>query len=490
MSEALGDVVEVEVIRNPSKEAVSATTTEAFGEELKIDIDRYLQRSVIPHGRELAVVPKQPSSSEKPNSAEPDPRPVLACMAIVPTPLNVAGAPMCAAQVGFVATRAACRNRGHIRRLYRAFCAACPPAEYPLQIIAGIPNFYRTLGFEYALDLPFPGTVPPTFPSDTAGRYALVRVTTPALAATYLAVRRRAWEPLVGVSRAFSTPADLLDATTDALGDIPVVDTDVAQDFYLITEAGAEGTSGTGEISEAAVVAQFLLQSSFDHLSVSELWVREDVDGDGIDEVVRVAVAQARRDCAGVRCWPSVQRPVQPHVAARTLALMQGAEPAFCWGRTYAWYARIPCYTAFLRRLQPVLTARLAGARARVAALRLPETYTLYVALPFVENVALTLADGGARVAGIDAVDEDVLGKVSGNTYNNVMVRFCNTGEPREDAHTFATLPPCAAVRLVLGHADIGELDRLYPDTVVLPVARTLLEVLFPRMSHIIDCAQ
>ena len=486
MSKTLGECTEVEVIRNPSKEEVSATTTEAFGEELKIDIDRYLQRSVIPNGRELAVVPKHaPETAATTNKDGADPRPVLACMAIVPTPLNVAGVPMCAAQMGFVATRAACRNRGHIRRLYHAFCAACPAAEYPLQIVAGIPNFYRTLGFEYALDLPFPGTVPTAFSSDTDGRYTLVRVTTPALAQTYLDVRARAWEPLVGVSRAFATPADLLAATTDALGEIPVVDTDLAQDFYLVTARDA-----AAEPCADAVVAQFLLQSSFDHLAVSELWVRDDVDTAGLDAVVRVAVAQARRDCAGVRCFPSVQCPVQPRVAARVLALMQAAEPAFCWGRTYAYYVRIPDCTGFLRRLQPVLTQRLAAAHDRVSALHLPAEYTLYVSLPYVENVAVVLADGGARVARIDAVDDAALGARSANLYNNVMIRFCNTGAPSEAAHTFAHLPPCAAVRLVLGHADIGELDRFFTDVIVLPVARTLLEILFPRMSHVIDCAQ
>ena len=181
---------------------------------------------------------------------------------------------------------------------------------------------------------------------------------------------------------------------------------------------------------------------------------------------------------------------MQPRVAERVLALLQAAEPAFCWGRTYAYYVRIPDYAGFLRLLQPMLTQRLEAARGRVEALHLPATYTLYVSLPFVQNIALVLADGGTRVAQIDTLADAALGALSANLYNNIMLRFCNTGEPSEAAHTFAHLPPCAAVRLVLGHADIGELDRFYTDVLVLPVARTLLEILFPRMSHIINCAQ
>ena len=132
--------------------------------------------------------------------------------------------------------------------------------------------------------------------------------------------------------------------------------------------------------------------------------------------------------------------------------------------RPYALYVRIPDMAAFFRQVAPALERRLAASALAGYA----GTLTLS---NYRQGVRLVFDDGRVKTAAPWALARDVVGQEFG----------IPSADPRRPAALF---PGLAWVQLALGYRSLDQLMATYPDCMVRTGdARALLDALFPR-SH------
>jgi hypothetical protein len=168
------------------------------------------------------------------------------------------------------------------------------------------------------------------------------------------------------------------------------------------------------------------------------------------DYVVGLALLQALKEtgCGEIQ----LAGPVSDQLVGLVCALGGMALPV-----ADQWLWRIPRVAALLSRLAPVLEERLATAGCGHF------TGTLRLNL-YRQAYALQLQRGTIKVEELGFVDAS-LGADGGD--------LC--------------IPPEAFMRLVLGYRSLAELRDSWPDLVVKPAARYLIEALFPRLdAHIL----
>ncbi|MGQ9553992.1 MAG: GNAT family N-acetyltransferase [Anaerolineae bacterium] len=136
-------------------------------------------------------------------------------------------------------------------------------------------------------------------------------------------------------------------------------------------------------------------------------------------------------------------------VLARIARFSAGPSP-----RGYQWLLHIPDIPRFLGRIAPVLERRLAG--SAFAGLSADIIFNL-----FREAFRLRFQDG-------KLVDVQPLG-------------FVDTSHPNDGGDI--QIPPDAFTRLVCGYRDVEELRDAWPDIVIKPEVRLLVEELFPKMT-------
>lgn len=78
---------------------------------------------------------------------------IVACACLFEQQWEYEGMPLRVGRPEFVATHPAYRHRGLVRTLFELLHARSEAKEHLVQALAGIPNFYRQFGYEYALDL-------------------------------------------------------------------------------------------------------------------------------------------------------------------------------------------------------------------------------------------------------------------------------------------------------------------------------------------------
>jgi predicted N-acetyltransferase YhbS len=122
--------------------------------------------------------------------------------------------------------------------------------------------------------------------------------------------------------------------------------------------------------------------------------------------------------------------------------------------RTTQWEFRIPSLKRFLTKIAPVLERRLAGSTFRSIS-------TDFVLNLFTEACLLRIV--GGRIAEVRPLDHvDTFMGAEGGTLN---------------------IPPDAWMRLLFGDRGVDELHESWPDIIVKPQDRTLVNALFPRME-------
>jgi hypothetical protein len=136
--------------------------------------------------------------------------------------------------------------------------------------------------------------------------------------------------------------------------------------------------------------------------------------------------------------------------------------PLVCLGRSlgsalsmpYQWLLRLPDIPALLTKLAPVLERRVAASPFR-------ELTTDLCLNLFREAFVLHFREGQLRAVTRAGFVDFSMGAEGGD----------------------ANLPPDAFVRLLFGYRTLDELDDAWPDIVVRPASRYLLEVLFSPMT-------
>jgi hypothetical protein len=120
----------------------------------------------------------------------------------------------------------------------------------------------------------------------------------------------------------------------------------------------------------------------------------------------------------------------------------------------YQWLLRIPDVARLLGEIGPVLERRLAA--SPFAGLSMDLCLNLYR-----QGLKLRFREG--QLTGVEGIG------------------FVDASMGAEGGHL--NLPPEAFVRLLFGYRSLGELRDAWPDIVVRPACRYLVEVLFPKMD-------
>ncbi len=85
---------------------------------------------------------------------------VVSGLVLIPQQWSMKGIPLCVAEMAMVATAPKYRNKGLIRELNAAFDKTLLKEQYDLAVIQGIPGFYHSFGYYYALPLESQTTIP------------------------------------------------------------------------------------------------------------------------------------------------------------------------------------------------------------------------------------------------------------------------------------------------------------------------------------------
>jgi hypothetical protein len=344
-------------------------------------------------------------------------------------------------QPDVVSTSPAFRRRGLVAAQFGEIHAWSERQGHLMQVIPGIPWYYRQFGYEYALNLEggrvaYRANVPP-LPEGATESFtlrALTEADIPFLAGLYQQACARSL---------LAVPRDAVFWRFDAFSRHEK--SGLASDHFVIVPVGQP---------DAAVGAVIIAR----RLWRTQLGVR----------FLEVAPGTPMAAVA-----PSLLRALDAHgprTAARTgkvydaICFELGAQHPFFDAvpnalphemKPYAWYVRIPDMPRFLNAIAPALERRLAAS---------PEA-------GWNGELRLSFYRGGVKLR---------------------MVGGRVTAEPWRPDHTEAgdaRFPDLTFLKVLMGYRSLADLQDAFPDCIVeSPIAQALLPILFPqRHSHIWD---
>ncbi|KAJ6455566.1 hypothetical protein C8R47DRAFT_1166011 [Mycena vitilis] len=354
-----------------------------------------------------------------------------------------------------VACKAAYRQRGDgeniVKALFDMVNARALATGRTLMSVAGIPAYYRTHGYEYALNL---------------GRGMVTHMSTlhPPVSAdpSPFTLRLATLADLTSLERLVTAPraiADIFIGVSNPklhaqlrwiLGDRPTscpAPTYPVNPFFVLEKretsdiVAAAGLLNRG--STSATVHPLLWDGAEDASAVTLALVRqliEALDGKSKDSSTRLTT---------IRWVITDAHPLRRWLLAHELAVP--VPPSSRYDYLSVWWAAMPSFPAFLTALAPALTARVARARHILGA---NYVAALHIAAPraFGGGVLLRVAAGNVTVSALSAGSKPTL-----------------------------SLPHGALIQLLLGYRSWEELKAAFPDVSVEPALVPLVDVLFPK---------
>ncbi len=322
-------------------------------------------------------------------------------------------------QMEIVGTLEDYRNRGLIRKLNEAFEQRVEEYKLPMIIIAGIPYYYRKLGYEYAIKMG--GSL--TFPLEQIPK-----------------LKKSEKEPISIEEVTENTFHEYLQAREKR---------NAYLDFYRLISESEFSYLSSGKLSEEAVykfhivrqnqkvVGIFILAIDWGALEISELWV-EDINH--LISILRFLKKIAKRKQLPLRIYP----PSRPAIAQTLEALSRSK-----FGRPYAWYVKIPSIKRFLNIIKSVIEQRLAQSEFKHL------TDSIRISW-YQEGIELVFKKG--KLMAINEIPRDEV----------------------KDMHV--ALPFPTIYQLLLGHRSIDELHQIYPDAGGRPTKTPIIRVIFPKI--------
>lgn len=375
-------------------------------------------------------------------------RPIVACACLWRQTWSLDGLPLAVGRPEYVATEAEYRNRGLVRGLFEMLHARSAARGDDIQVITGIPYYYRLFGYEYALDLWGARLVDieaVPAPKEGVGEICSLRLATagdaPAIAALYDQERSRSlvWcEVGEHEWRYYVTAWDephlrSQDPKTSGL----------ARRLYVITDA--EGRD-SGFVLAAG-------SRRDDKFHVYWLALPRAVNW----QALMPSLLRALRTLA--QQAPAAQADTPP---LRSIALILGRlhkaytvlgerlAPSSEYSEyPYAWYVRVEDIAGLVRRIAPVLERRLGGS--------VLASYTGELVVNFYRG-GLRLRFDGGRLAAVEPWRAPPYG---------------------DEAQ--AGCPESVFTQLLLGYRSLAELREIYPDVWTEDEAAVLLDVLLPK---------
>ena len=370
---------------------------------------------------------------------------IVSCLHLVSQTWTYGGVPVAVGQPELIGTRTERRGRRLVRAQFDVVHGWSAERGHRMQVINGIPWFYRQFGYEMAIERGGGPRVPrdaiTPLPAPPAGW--TVRPATPDdavfLAAAYAA----------GAARSLvSVPRDVSHWRYELSGR----DRESAQRrVVLVLERDGQPMGYVAHglelfSSGSLVVMQFEVMPG---ASWREAWLaalRPLLDsGDAL-----VADTPGAR-CTGLSFWLLGRE--HPHYQDFRFPI---------WEDHYAYYARVPDVAAFLRAVTPALERRLAASACA--------GHTGTLTLGFYRS-GVRLAFERGKVTALESWQPDIA------------VRGLEFGRPSTDARRpLAMFPDLTFLQLLFGFRSLAEIESAFPDCIVRTNdARALLDALFPR---------
>ncbi|MBZ0309641.1 MAG: GNAT family N-acetyltransferase [Anaerolineae bacterium] len=332
-------------------------------------------------------------------------------------------------RVELVATHPEYRNMGLIRQLMEVAHQRSAALGHTIQVITGIPNYYRQFGYTMAIKLG-PEALLPFFAvaklkDDEAPKYSLRPATPadiPALMGWYDNYRKTL---LLSVERTEKKWAH--EITTRPMGIPPSV-------RYFIIEKEQQGVGYVG--------IRDLVESS--DLEILEYVIGEQASYlDTFDDVMRAAKKFGEAKDTHPACLS-----FDSGIHATVHTLIRKSFGGVANRPTYAWFVRAASPAQLIETIAPVLEKRLAGSGAHC--------YTGEIKIAFHDRTGLLMKFDQGKL----------------NEASNI----------KQNAHgADAAFPWHLFLNLVLGHQTIEEIRTILPDTYASSKnVYALLEILFP----------
>ncbi|MGQ4912527.1 MAG: GNAT family N-acetyltransferase [Candidatus Thorarchaeota archaeon] len=358
--------------------------------------------------------------------ANPDDGTIISSLVLLSGTWLLDGVEVETAQMEVVGTLEEYRHRGYSRILNEAFERRVAEIGPVIQVIAGIPYFYRNFGYEYASPLggtyPVASTLIPRLPEGENESVAIEEVTQQSIK-DFLEFR----------SVHLPTGTWLKDIREEDLQyysfDCNKTDTE-GWFFHLVRE-------------KKRLVGVFVLSRWAKNVDIICLHLKNHVH---LDSVLRFASARAREwNNQTVRVAPPNQPVVHEYLRSIASVDMQ---------QRYAWYVKIPSIQRFIETLSPVLSQRLRNSEYNKHETTLKMT-------DYKRGFSIRFSDG--RFEGVSSMNERDLGKYD------------------------LAAPTGPLTRLLMGYETLDELKSHEPDVLCKAISVPLVRTLFPKVNATVD---
>ncbi|MFX1319649.1 MAG: GNAT family N-acetyltransferase [Promethearchaeota archaeon] len=325
-------------------------------------------------------------------------------------------------QMEIVGTLKEFRNRGLIRKLNEAFDQRVEEYKLPLVIIAGIPYYYRKLGYEYAIQMGGSLTIPleliPPLKKGEIEPITIEEVTTSTFP-KYLKIRGKCTSYLDLYRNITQEEYPYL--STGRLGD------EAVYKFNLVRQ-------------NQEIVGIFILSIGWGALEVVELWV------ENLNHLVPL-----------LRFWKTLAKrkrlPLRIHFPSRP-GIVQALESISRskFGRPYAWYVKIPSIKRFIEAIKPVIEYRIANSDFKGLS----------------DSIRISWYHEGIELVFKDGIFHSI------NPIPRAEIKDMNVAVP------FPVI-----YQLLLGYRTIDELHRIFPDAGGDATKTPIIRQIFPKLAAI-----
>ena len=343
------------------------------------------------------------------------------CLLLLPDVWSLEGVQIPISHMEFVSTHPEYQGKGFIHQLNTRFNERSDELGSIIQVVSGLPYFYRLLGYEYA--------------AEAYGGFTIIRELIPNLAdgqeepvrirpvshnefGEYVEYRGKVFDGVL------SRMLHLEDYDYLCFSEEPVAESIV---FYLVEK-------------NDNIVGMFWLRESNGCLEMDDLYLEE---ASHLNTVLRFAKGFINN----LKPIPLVIRPAVQEVVDFLLEHVGGSK----FQRKQAWYVRIPDFSRFMLHILPLLTVRLSHS--------MYNQYSGHLRIStYQEAFQLNIEHG--HITSFDSIDISV------------------SREWRCDLY----ITPEAAPQLVLGYMTVDELEKYDNHIRVRSSRRKLIRILFPKV--------
>lgn len=362
---------------------------------------------------------------------------IVSALCLIPQTWTYAGTPYGVGRVEMVATRPEARRRGLVRAQFEVVHRWSRERGHKMQVVTGIPNFYRQFGYEMAMELEGGrGCYPPQVPKLGKGEEEPYRVRPAALedipfmAQVYAAAIQR---------KLIACPFDEAMWRYELVGRSER--SDAKRALCIIEAPQGEPVGYLAYLpwlhNLALPVLGYELKAGVSWPAVTPTVIRH------LDATARNCAAQAQDPQTGyqsLQFWFGDEHPLYE-------VFRRGLPHTF---RPYAWYIRIADLAEFVKHIAPVLEQRLAGSYAAGHS----------------GELKLSFYRSGLRLA-----------------FDRGKLTTVETWDPAGQRAS-AAFPDRTFIKLLVGYQSTDELCASFPDcSVGSDKAKVLLDALFPKQS-------